>query len=387
MMAPMLVWIIFAVMTAAGMAAVLLPLLRQERGSASSDEDQQATHDVAIYRDQLQELERDLARGVVTAGDAETARREISRRLLAADSRSEEAAGSSPAQTFGPRRLVAAATVILMPAFGLGVYLNTGSPGLPDQPLVERLAAPVADDSMPALIARVEAHLRKEPADVRGWTAIAPVYMRLQRFAEAAEAYRQVVNLGAGDHAVYANFGEALMLSQDGLITADARVAFNKANQLAPDEPKPRYFLALADYQDGRKTEAVAAWQALLAEAPADAPWRGTVEAQIASAVGSEAVATVPALSKETIASAEQMSGDDRQQMIEGMVERLSTRLREEGGKIEEWLRLARSQSVLGRKADAGKTLATARTKFAEVPDAIKQIDEMSRALNLDSTQ
>ena len=293
MMAPMLVWIIFALMTAAGLAAVLIPLLRQRSGDAGSDEEQRATHDVAIYRDQLQELDRDLARGVVSAGDAETARREISRRLLAADSRSAEDAEQSVAQASGARRLVAAATVILMPAFGLGVYLNTGSPGLPDQPLVERLASQAADDSMPALIARVEAHLRKDPSDVRGWTAIAPVYMRLQRFAEAAEAYRRVITLGAGDHAVYASFGEALMLSQDGLITADARAAFNKANQLAPDEPKPRYFLALADYQDGRKDEAVTAWKALLAEAPAGAPWRGTVEAQIARATGHEGVATV----------------------------------------------------------------------------------------------
>ncbi len=240
---------------------------------------------------------------------------------------------------------------------------------------------------MPALIARVEAHLRKEPADARGWIAIAPVYMRMQRFAEAAEAYRRVLNLGAGDHATYASFGEALMLAQDGLITANARSAFNKAKQLAPDNPKPRYFLALADFQDGRKSEALAAWKELLAGAPADAPWRGTVEAQIARATGQGSFATVPALSQETIASAEQMPGDERQQMIEGMVEQLSTRLQEEGGKIEEWLRLARSQSVLGRKAEAGKTLATARSNFADAPEAIKQIDEMSRALNLDSAQ
>ncbi len=387
MMAAMLLWIIFAFMTAAGLAAVLWPLLRSGGDRSLPDAAGGAAQDVAVYRDQLQELERDLARGVVSEADAEAGRREISRRLLAADSRTAEDAGQTGNDGGRLRNMTAIATAVLVPVLGLTVYLSTGSPTLEDQPLAKRLAAPVSAQSMPELLARVEAHLRTNPNDLRGWSVIGPVYMRMRRYADAADAFRRVLNIGPPDAAVYASYGEALMLSQEGLVTVDAREAFTKANQLSPEQPKPRYFLALAAFQEGRKDEAIAAWKALLAEAPADAPWRETVESQIARAEGRSTAATVPALSQDTVSAAQEMAPEERQKMIEGMVDRLAQRLSTEGGAIEEWLRLARAQAVLGRKKDAGSTLATARAKFADTPTALTRIDELGRTMQIDGSQ
>lgn len=387
MMTAMLLWIIFAFMTAAGLAAVLWPLLRSRGGHSVAVAVGEAAQDVAVYRDQLQELERDLARGVVSEADAEAGRREISRRLLAADNRTSEAAESSSGSGTGLRNATAIATAVLIPVLGLSVYLSTGSPTLEDQPLAKRLAAPVSAQSMPELLARVEAHLRTNPNDLRGWSVIAPVYMRLQRYGDAADAFRRVLNLGPPDAAVYASYGEALMLSQEGLVTVDAREAFTEANRLSPEQPKPRYFLALAAFQEGRKAEAIAAWKALLAEGPADAPWRGTVESQIARAEGRSPSVTAPALSQDTVSAAREMAPDERQKMIEGMVDRLAQRLSTEGGGLDEWLRLARAQAVLGRKKDAGSTLATARAKFADTPTALAQIEELGRTMQLDGSQ
>ena len=386
MMTRMLLWIIFAVMTAVGLAAVLWPLLRPGKGRDVSGAND-AAQDVAVYTDQLQELERDLERGVVSEADAEAGRREIARRLLAADSRLAEGAGQSGDSGEGLRNATVIATAVLVPVLGLSVYLATGSPMLQDQPLAKRLEAPVSAGSMPELLARVEAHLRTNPNDLRGWSVIGPVYMRLQRYADAADAFRRVLSLGPPDAAVYASYGEALMLSQQGLVTVDALEAFTEANRLSPEQPKPRYFLALAAFQEGRKDEAIAAWRALLADAPTDAPWRGTVESQIARAEGRSPAATAPALSQDTVSAAQDMAPEERQKMIEGMVDRLAQRLSTEGGAIEEWLRLARAQAVLGRKQEAGSTLATAKAKFADTPTALARIEELGRSMQIDAGQ
>ena len=387
MMTAMLLWIIFALMTAAGLAAVLRPLLRPAAGRPFPAGAGGVARDVAIYRDQLHELERDLARGVVSEADAEAGRREISRRLLAADSRAAGDARKSGADGGRLRNVTAIATAVLVPALGLSVYLSTGSPALEDQPLAKRLAAPVSTQSMPELLARVEGHLRTNPDDLRGWTVIGPVYMRMRRYADAADAFRRVLSLGSPDAAVYASYGEALMLSREGLVTVDAREAFAMANRLSPERPKPRYFLALAAFQEGRRDEAVAAWKALLAEASADAPWRATVESQIARAEGREPGVTPPVLSRDTVAASQDIAPEERREMIEGMVDRLAQRLRAEGGVIEEWLRLAGTQAVLGRKKDAGSTLATARVRFADTPAALARIEELGRTMRIGASQ
>jgi cytochrome c-type biogenesis protein CcmH len=372
----MLLWMIFAVMTAAGLTAVLWPLMRPPAGTVAG-----ATHDVEVYRDQLKEIDRDLARGVLNAGDAESARREVSRRLLAADSTSSSRDGVDLAAGSGARlrRAAAIATIIAIPAVGLTVYLFSGSPGLEGRPLAQRFAGPVESRSMPELVARVEAHLRVNPDDTKGWRVLAPVYMRLGRFADAADGFRQVLRIEGRVPEILVDFGEALAMGEGGLVTAEARRAFAEAAALSTEVPKAHFYLGLAELQDGRKDEAVAIWRGMLAGAPADAPWRAAVEGQIAKATGE--AGTAPVLSQDAMAAAGDMAPEERQRMIEGMVQGLAERLAADGGTIDEWLRLARAQSVLGRGEDATATLDRARAAFAGQTEPLARIDELAASL------
>jgi cytochrome c-type biogenesis protein CcmH len=371
----MLLWMIFAVMTAAGLTAVLWPLMRPPAGTVAG-----ATHDVEVYRDQLKEIDRDLARGVLNAGDAESARREVSRRLLAADAAASGGGARSPKPSSGHvRRMAAIATIVAIPAIGLSVYLFSGSPGLEDRPLAQRFAGPVESRSMPELVARVEAHLRDNPDDAKGWRVLAPVYMRLGRFADAADGFRQVLRIEGRVAEILVDYGEALAMGEGGLVTADARTVFAEAAALSAEVPKAHFYLGIAELQDGRKDEAVAIWRGMLAGAPADAPWRAAVEQQIAQATGE--AGTAPVLSGDAMAAAGNMAPEERQRMIEGMVQGLAERLAADGGTIDEWLRLARAQSVLGRAGEATATLDRARAVFVGQAEPLARIDELAAGL------
>jgi len=183
-----LLWVILACLT----AIVLLVLLRPLASAGPKGLAPEA-FDAAVYRDQLDEIESDRARGLIGEPEAEAARIEISRRLLAAGSKERTPA---LAKTGGMRARVAMIGVgTALPLLALGLYLVYGSPRLPDQPLAVRLQDPATNQNLEALVARVEARLREHPDEGEGWDVIAPVYMGWQRYADAADAYAQAIRL------------------------------------------------------------------------------------------------------------------------------------------------------------------------------------------------
>lgn len=337
----MLLWMLIALMTGAAVLAVLLPL---GRTVADPEPDEQARR---VYLHQLSELQRDAAEGRIAAGEAEAARAEIARRLIALDK-------GRPAPTHGPaspvpRRAVAVAAIGVVPLLSLSLYLGLGAPALPGQPLAVRLQdAPGAED-IQTLIAKVEEQLARSPEDGRGWDAIAPIYLRLGRAAQAELAFRNAIRLLGSNAARQAGLGEAIMAGQSGVVTASARAAFEAANAADPAAPAPRFYLGLAKEQEGEKEEAAASWRALLAEAPADALWRAPVEQALARVAGGPA----PGPTADQVAAAEGMAPGERSAMIGGMVDGLAERLRGAPDDVEGWLRLIRSYAVLNRRDDA----------------------------------
>jgi cytochrome c-type biogenesis protein CcmH len=348
-----LLWISIAILTAAAIMAVLLPLGRPAR---ESDPNEQARR---VYRDQLKELERDKAEGRISAEEAEAARTEIARRLLAVGEPKGEAA--QPDGSLAARRAAALLGLIGIPVVSLGLYLSLGAPALPGQPLAARLAEPAAEDDVEALIARVEDHLARSPEDGRGWDVLAPVYLRLGRADDAAQAYRNAIRLLGSTAERQTGLGEAILAAEGGVVTADAREAFEAAYALDPDAPAPRFYLALAAEQEGNLSDAAELLRALLADAPADAHWRPAVEESLAR------VESPSGPTAEQMAAAEEMSAEEQTAMIEGMVEGLAERLREEPNDAEGWLRLIRSYVVLGRTSDAAEA---ARDALAGVEGA-----------------
>jgi cytochrome c-type biogenesis protein CcmH len=377
-----MLWLVLALMTAAAMFAVLWPLARSRRvdGDAS---------DVVIYRDQLHEIERDRASGTIGTAEADAARVEVSRRLLAAaDAQAPPAA--DPALRLRHRRWTAVAAFVVIPLGAICVYLVLGSPNLPGQPLAQRFAAPADANSVAGLIARVETHLERNPDDGRGWDVVAPIYMRLGRFDDAIRAYRSALKLEGETADRQASLGEALAGAAGGVITTDAKGAFERALVLDKSNPRAQFYLGLAAEQDGRASEAVDRWQSLIAHAPADAPWLAYVREALARVEPSRAQTQgsgAPAgsgPSAQDVASAAEMPPSERDQMVRGMVERLAARLSADGSDVEGWLRLMRAYVVLGELGKARAAAADARRALASDPTKLHRIDEGVKNFGLD---
>jgi cytochrome c-type biogenesis protein CcmH len=354
----MFVWLAASLMAGAVLAALLAPLLRRASGDAAA---QGVAHDLAVYRDQLAELSRDETLGRIGAAEAEAARNEIMRRMLGAESRQHSGA-ASPVRSAESRRRVAMAGAVVLPAAALLAYATMGRPDLPGSPAASRLAHAVETGDFPAMVAQVEHHLAQHPDDAEGWLVIAPAYRRLGRPDDAADAYAQAIRLGKGSPALIADYGEALMLANGGMISAEARQAFAEALKQDQGSAKARFYLNLADGQEGKREQALKGFRDMLASAPQDAPWRQAVEAQIAE------LEHTPA---------------EREAMIRGMVESLDQRLQREGGDVEGWMRLARSRLVLGERDKAVKALDAAAERFRGDAKAMDAITAARKELGL----
>jgi cytochrome c-type biogenesis protein CcmH len=260
------------------------------------------------------------------------------------------------------------------------LYLSLGSPRLGDFPLASRTRTADVNQPIENMVAQVEAHLEKNPADGRGWTVLAPVLARLSRYDDAARAYRNAITY-AGDSAERrSDLGEVLAGAAGGVVTAEAKAEFERAVAQNADEPKANYFLGLAAEQDGRQADAAAIWRGMLAKAPADAPWRPLLQAALAR-VGEPAA---PAVSSDAMAAAKDMTEDDRGAMIRGMVDRLATRLKQNGDDVEGWLRLVRAYMVMGHRDKAASALVEARQAVANDAERLRQLNEGLKKLGLD---
>jgi cytochrome c-type biogenesis protein CcmH len=366
----MTLWFVFALMTAAAIFAVLLPLGLTGSPSGGGDE-------TAVYKDQLAEIERDVAAGLIGPAEAEAARVEIGRRLLAAADKEADAPLQSNTRL---RRAAAVLALVGLPLVGIALYLPLGSPRLGDFPLTARSHKPDGSQPLENLVAQVEQHLEKNPTDGRGWTVLAPVLARIGRYDDAVRAFRNAITY-AGDSADRrADLGEAMVGAAGGVVTAEAKSEFERSLALNAEEAKASYYLGLAAEQDGRAADAAAIWRAMLEKAPADAPWRPLVQAALTRVGGG----TAPALSDGTIAAAKEMNESDRTAMIRGMVDRLATRLKQNGDDVDGWLRLVRAYLVMGDKEKAKGALNDARQAVAGDAERLRHLNEGLKNLGFD---
>jgi cytochrome c-type biogenesis protein CcmH len=351
----MLLWVVFAVITAAAAIAIVAPYWRRAEASSASD--------LAVYKQQLAEVEDELARGLLAEKEAEAARVEISRRILKA-SEMERDSGDAGASSNAPYAVVALLAVV-----GMGGYLYFGSPDVPDQPLSARVH-PEGTPSVESLVAQVEERLRSHPEDGKGWSVISHVYMRMGRYADAANAYRKVIELLGSTPERQGDLGEALTLAQDGRVTKDASAAFAVALAANPNDRRAEYWLAAEKEQAGDFAEAAKRYRALIAHGlPEDV--RATIEQRLAAVEGR--LAGKPAVA------------DEQQAMIDGMVSGLAERLKKDGSDLEGWLKLMRAYTVLGRRDDAVNAMRDAKTNFAGNGEALAKIEEFAKSLGLQS--
>lgn len=373
----MLFWILVAVLTAVVGAVLLHPLLRGAKEASDC-----RSGEAEVYRDQLRELDRDLAGGLISAGEAGYARAEIGRRLISASK--EEASGTKSAH-HGSYRLSQAFIVVMLPVVGLCLYLAKGDPGLPSQPLDARLEMPGND--LAISIVKIEQHLAKNPDDGKGWEVLAPIYFKTNRIGDAEVAYRNVIRLLGPSATRLGDLGEVLVTKANGVVTADARAMLQQSRALDAANPRTLFYLALALEQEGKATDAKAAFEALAQESPPDAPWLALVDEHIVKNGGMPAAsanANAPGNpTAEDVAAANTLNSGDRQQMIRGMVASLDAKLKDDPKNFEGWMRLIRSYVVLNEKDHAVDALKRGLAAFPADGGEGQQLVALAKELGL----
>lgn len=380
----MILGIVLTLMTLGAAALVVVPLLRASRTAAT-----RKAHEIEIYRDQLDEVERDVERGMISADEAEAARTEIGRRMLAANPDDGPAADEIARPARGAR-FAAIAAGIGVPALSIFVYLTHGSPDLPGRPAVEmREAARAGADkqaaetragnaAQQAEVTRLAGALEKNPADLEKWVALGDALNGMKRYRQAAIAYTQAMQLAPDNADLASRTGEALTFAAASQVTPGAVAAFREAIRRDPRDARAQYYLGLADQQGGRLRAALDRWVELEAASPPDAPWLKFLRPRIARIAGELGVdrnalaamrerapkpadgGTVRGPTREQMQAAQNMTAEDRQAMIRNMVDGLAERLKEKPDDVAGWLRLGRARTVLGDKNAARDAYAMA---------------------------
>ena len=375
----MLFWILVAVLTAVVAVILLYPLLRGAKAAENI-----RAGEAAVYRDQLRELDRDLSGGLITPEEADYARAEIGRRLIAVSA-------DEPVETPKParhHRFTEAFVLLVLPVLGLCLYLATGRPDLPSQPLEARLENPGNDVAV--LITKAERHLAEKPDDGKGWDVLAPIYFRTMRVNDAQVAYRNAIRLLGPSPVRLDGLAETLMAVSDGVVTEEARQVLEQSLTLEPDNPRARFYIALSSEQAGRPDEARQAFEALAKQSPPDAPWLPLVNQHIAMNGGAPVAVNPGAGSaapgnptQQDVAAAEIMNAGDRQQMIRGMVESLDAKLSADPNNFEGWMRLVRSYAVLNDRDRAAGALKRGLAAFPPAGEQGRQLLALARELGI----
>ena len=374
----MMFWISCSLLTAAAFIAALMPFLRAE----NTDVQAQA-NDIAVYKDQLTEIDADLERGMISKEDAENARTEVSRRLLKADDSAMETT-QKPAKW---ATVVAATALLAIPVIAWGGYVLIGSPGMPDLPVEARGNSKNAVQEIAVLLQKAEEHLKAEPNDAKGWSVIAPIYLRLGRYDDAINAFGNAIRNSAPSLRLQIGLGEALAAANNGVINDAALAAFSKAAEIDPANPEPKALMATALAQQGKLAEAKAAFEKILADAPKDAPWRPNIEAALRDvdvAMNPAAAEAPKGPNQSDIENAAAMSATDRTAMIEGMVAKLDARLAETPNDPQGWQQLIRSYAMLQKSDKARDALQRARTALEANSEALAHIKTLANELGLE---
>lgn len=384
----MMFWLLAGAMAAAATLAVVVPLLRKPSIVAS-----ETAYDREVYLARLREIETDVAMGVIGKTEAEAARAEEARRLLSV-AEDRQASG----QQGSLARSLAVAALIVLPAAAILSYVSLGQPGMEDMALADRKDRDPAEQSIAQLIERAEARLQQQPDDLRGWLVVAPIYMRMGRYEDAARAWRNAMRLEPQNAEYHSSFAEALVAASGGVVTDDARKAFEGALERRPNDPKSLFYLAVALGQQGAYDEAEKAWRNLISTSPQDAPWIPAAKTQLASVLEKAGKPAEPDLAENAPAAGQQgpgpsaadveaaagMSADDRQAMIEGMVANLAAKMKDNPSDKDGWLRLIRAYGVLGRLEDGRAAIAEARTHLASDATFISELDGLAKGLGME---
>ncbi len=366
-----MLWVIFAILCLAVLAVLIVPLWKGGGGGPT-----RIDYDMVVYRSQLTEIEQEIERGVLTKEQADAARAEIYRRMLAA----EDAELKKPHRFLlgGSRiwRIAAIIVIALVIPVGAGIfYAILGSPNLPGEPYAWRLkhdpevAAAASADDLAKMVAA-------DPS-ILGYEKLGAIYFDAQIYDKAVDAYRNAIQMGSNNPVVWSEFGEALVMTNDGVVVPEAMKAFTNAISIEPRSERSRFYLGLAEAQIGNTREAIAIWRDLERTSDPSAPWLPMLRDHIqayAKQAGFDPKSVPPsppnlkaidtalnAMTKAMHLSQGMQAGAgtmppakatsapiDRKTMIRAMVQQLADRMQKKPNDVAGWQRLAHVYTVMG---------------------------------------
>ncbi len=426
-----MLWLVLTILIAAAALIVVGPFLR--RSDARGD----AVTGVEVYKDQLAEVERDKDQGMIDAKEADLARLEIERRILAANRDEAPVDAMAPAWQFR----IAIAAVIIVVLGAVGLYAVIGQPDVLLAQNSRQVAAAGPAGAMPAqhpgtegvgqngdgvesLVTRLEQRLKTDPNDADGWRVLGWSYYNTGRYQDAVAAYKRGVDLQKDNASMRALYGEALVMAANGVVTPDAVSTFDAVLAIDPKDERARFFKGVAKAQKGDNQAALDEWISLYNAAPAGAEWaqdlRGRIDElakssgidvggrltapKTATAAAEPAPASAPAPTSASapapapapaatpgpsaadVESAKQLKPEDRQQMVQTMVERLAAKLKETPQDADGWIMLIRSRMVLNQPDEARAALEQAKKVFADAPESNTRITQAAEAMGIQST-
>lgn len=366
----MMLTLIFVGLGALALLFMLLPLL----GESGATEDRDAGS-MAVLRDQLAEIDRDQARGLISENEARDASIEVKRRLLALSN-----AATVQKRPTARGGWAVAVAIVVVGGSGVGLYSKFGEPEVPSMPFAERAAEREASAQIVELAEELRSRLLASenggPHD--GWVLLGQTYMRMNNFSGAVEALSVATSLPEANSATFSQAAEAIIASENGVVTPPAQAAIDRAVELDPLNPAAVYYQAISLDQAGRTATAYEVLVDRVAQETEITPWMEFFVARInliGGRLGRPPVGPMMLLSSaegapgpnaDQVAAAADMSPEEREAFVRSMVDRLAARLQEEPDDLDGWLRLANAYRVLGDDDAARNALSQAEPLLPE---------------------
>ena len=267
-----MIWFVMLLLSALAVAFVLRPFLSKPANSAASNSS------LAVYRDQLGEIDADHARGLIAAPEAEAARIEVKRRILQTDGASAEEKRVEISQV----GVILAGGLFV--ALSVGIYLTLGAPSLPGHPYsaTEETSAEQsqAAGEIDGMISKLEQHLKAKPDDVEGWRALGWAQMQIGRSHAGVEALKRAAALAPLKASIQAMYGEAMVREAEGDVGENALAVFDHVLSFAPKDPRARFYRGLYLSQNKQEKAALDLWIGIILDGPADAEWLPSIREQ-----------------------------------------------------------------------------------------------------------
>ncbi len=382
----MTVFIVIAVLiTLLALAWLVRPLLRNTQLAGVSSQRLNAS----IYREQLEALERDLARGVITAADCEATRDELQLRLLD-DTEEPAAVVHTSGTTIWSARRTALAIAVTLPLGAAAMYWVLGAPAA----MNPATGHTMNDDKVAQMVDALAARLKASPDNPKGWAMLARSYKVMGRFAEAEQAFLQAGDLVNKDPDLLVDYADLLAVVANNTIEGRPLQLVNQALALNPQHPMGLMMSGVAAYRRSEFAFAVKQWEKLLAVLEPGSPDAQQVTADIANArakaaatgAAAPAPSAAPGAGASTTAAVPATAVPMTPEKINQMIDALAARLKTNPQDLPGWVRLARAYKVQGRLPEAEAAYGKAAPLVDTDPDLLAQYADVlaTRSGNLE---